>query len=118
MLGYIGVYQQSWWAGYHAPTILDTSGFQSGYIWIYPGINLEDPRDHRPTAHVRLLFHRHPPKTESLELEDARIDFDQATRGIVSHVGDPRGIAMEVGFEWEISIYKWRIFPWCLMTGE
>ena len=67
---------------------------------------MEDPRDHRPTAHVRLLFHRHPPKTESLELEDARIDFDQATRGIVSHVGDPRGIAMEVGFEWEISIYK------------
>lgn len=60
-----------------------------------------------PTAlAVRLLFHRHPPKTESLELEDARIDFDQATRGIVSHVGDPRGIAMEVGFEWEISIYK------------
>eukprot|EP00435_Cladocopium_sp_Y103_P057486 s50_g19.t1 len=25
----------------------------------------------------RLLFNRHPPKTESLELEDARIDFDQ-----------------------------------------
>ena len=41
----------------------------SGSIWKIFG---------RLALKARLLFNRHPPKTESLELEDAQIDFDQA----------------------------------------
>ena len=58
---------------------------------------------HLPTVSVRLLFTRHPLKTESLELEDARIDFDQVPIETVATEKSSESEDMLHGLDFDLS---------------